>query len=131
MINVGVIDLYRDTPGPLHGHELRDVCAAVDASTLLLLGAQIRADVAKDAHRSGDGAGPADGRHDARGWEDGLWTDRAEVHQATGMILVQLGVPAQDAFVRLRAYAFAHQRPLNEVAHDVVARRLVFTDDMD
>ena len=38
--------------------------------------------------------------------------------------------PAQDAFVRLRAYAFAHDRPLSEVARDVVARRLVFSEDM-
>ena len=57
-------------------------------------------------------------------------SDRAEVHQATGMILAQLGIPAQDAFVRLRAYAFAHRRPLGDVARDVVARRLVFAEDM-
>jgi AmiR/NasT family two-component response regulator len=60
-----------------------------------------------------------------------LWNDRAEVHQATGMILAQLGVPAQEAFVRLRAHAFATRRPLDDVARDVVARLLVFTQDMD
>jgi hypothetical protein len=64
-------------------------------------------------------------------WWDGMSSDRAEVHQATGMILAQLGVPAQDAFVRLRAHAFATCRPLGEVARDVVTRRLVFTPDMD
>jgi len=32
------------------------------------------------------------------------------------MILAQLGIPAQDAFVRLRAYAFAQRRPLGDVA---------------
>ena len=47
------------------------------------------------------------------------------------MILVQLDVPAQDAFVRLQAHAFAHQRSVADVADDVVARRLVFTEDMD
>ena len=77
----------------------------------------------------GDGeSGPAD-REDGAWW-DGLHSDRAEVHQATGMILAQLGIPAQDAFVRLRAYAFAHRRPLGDVARDVVARRLVFAEDM-
>jgi AmiR/NasT family two-component response regulator len=60
-----------------------------------------------------------------------LWDDRAEVHQATGMVLVQLEVSAQEAFVRLRAHAFATRRPLGDVARDVVARRLVFTQDMD
>jgi GAF domain-containing protein len=124
-INVGVLDLYRDTPGPLEGHELRDMSAAVDASTLLLLGAHMRADGDGTADQGGRG------RHEDGGRVDGLWDDRAEVHQATGMVLVQLGVPAQDAFVRLRAYAFAHQRPLGDVARDVVARRLVFTQDME
>ncbi|MEV4060655.1 hypothetical protein [Nonomuraea dietziae] len=33
-------------------------------------------------------------------------------------------VSLAQAFVRLRAYAFAHERRLGEVAGDVVARRL-------
>jgi hypothetical protein len=122
-VNLGVLDLYRTTPGPLTGAELRDVVAATDATTLLLLGAQLRTDA--------DGCPP--GRRDGHGEdrEEGLWDDRAEVHQATGMVLVQLDVPAQDAFVRLRAHAFAHRRPLGDVARDVVAGRLVFTEDME
>jgi hypothetical protein len=38
---------------------------------------------------------------------------------------VQLGLPIAEAFVVLRAYAFAHDRPLALVATDIVARRLV------
>ena len=34
-----------------------------------------------------------------------LAVHRAEIDQATGMLMVQLGVPAAQAFVRLRAYA--------------------------
>ncbi len=117
-INLGVLDLYRTTPGPLRVPELRDVVTAADATTLLLLGAHLRGHT--DRHPDGDGHG--DG--------DGPWDGPAEVHQATGMVLVQLGISAQDAFARLRAYAFANGRPLGEVARDVVARRLVFTDDM-
>ena len=52
-----------------------------------------------------------------------------EVHQATGMIIVQLGVTAAVALIRLRAYAYAHDRRLRDVAADVVARRLRFTLD--
>jgi AmiR/NasT family two-component response regulator len=52
-----------------------------------------------------------------------------QVHQATGMILVQLGVSAEIAFVRLRGYAFAQGRRLGEVACDVVERRLRFEPD--
>jgi len=54
---------------------------------------------------------------------------RAEVHQATGMVVAQLGVSATDALARLRAYAFVEQRLLSDVAHDVVSRRLRFTRD--
>ena len=145
-INLGVLDLYRTTPGPLRGHELRDVVAAVDVTTFMLLAASGQTG---DGH-PGDAPHP-DGQHgtdqhaggrypdgdrmqphdSGEAWWNGLSSDRAEVHQATGMILVQLGVPAQEAFVRLRGYAFAARRPLAEVARDVVARRLVFTLDMD
>ncbi|GAA3469728.1 hypothetical protein GCM10018965_042810 [Nonomuraea roseola] len=40
------------------------------------------------------------------------------------MISAQLEVGLAQAFVRLRAYSFAHERRLGEVAGDVVARRL-------
>jgi len=128
-INLGVLDLYRTTPGPLRGDELRDVVAAADTATVMLLGAS-----ARDT-RSADGR-LRDGEHwqvhQGNGaWWEGVHSDRAEVHQATGMILAQLDIPAQDAFVRLRAYAFAHRRPVGDVARDVVARRLVFTEDMN
>ena len=49
---------------------------------------------------------------------------RAEIDQATGMLTVQLGVPAAEAFARLRAYAYAQDRRLADVAGDIVARRL-------
>ena len=51
---------------------------------------------------------------------------RREVHQATGMILVQLDVSATEAFARLRAYAFANSRTIQDVAHAVVSRELDF-----
>ncbi|KKD07591.1 MULTISPECIES: ANTAR domain-containing protein [unclassified Streptomyces] len=54
---------------------------------------------------------------------------RAAVHQATGMVSVQLDVSMEIALLRLRAHAYAGDRPLGEVAQDVVARRLRFDDD--
>jgi AmiR/NasT family two-component response regulator len=51
---------------------------------------------------------------------------RAEIHQATGMISVQLGVSLEEAFVRLRAHAFAGNAALGHVAAEVVDRRLRF-----
>ncbi|MFF9896031.1 ANTAR domain-containing protein [Streptomyces longispororuber] len=51
---------------------------------------------------------------------------RREVHQATGMVMVQLGIGQEQAFDRLRARAFTEGRTVSEVARDVVARRLCF-----
>ena len=53
---------------------------------------------------------------------------RFVVHQASGMVAVQLGVSVGEALLRLRAYAFANDRLLAEVAEDVVGRRLRFDD---
>jgi AmiR/NasT family two-component response regulator len=47
------------------------------------------------------------------------------VYQAQGMVMIQLQVGLTQAMSRLRAHAFAHDRPLGDVARDVVARRLV------
>ena len=48
------------------------------------------------------------------------------VHQAAGMVAAQLDVSVGQALVRLRAYAFANDRSLTEVARDVVERTLRF-----
>ncbi len=108
-INLGVLDLYRRAPGPLPAEQRRDAIGAADAAALMLLGM-----------RTDPGEGTA--------W-DRSWSSRAEIHQATGMVTVQLGVNSQDAFARLRAYAFAEQRMLGDVAADVVARRVTFYRD--
>ncbi len=56
---------------------------------------------------------------------------RREVHQATGMIISQLGVTATEAFARLQAHAFSSGKTIQEVAHYVVARALVLPDDSE
>jgi hypothetical protein len=53
----------------------------------------------------------------------GLVDQHAVVHQATGMVSAQLGVPLAEAAVRVRAHAFAAGRSLCDVARDIVARR--------
>jgi hypothetical protein len=57
------------------------------------------------------------------------WTElnalsRAEVSQATGMLVAQLGVEPAEALIRLRAHAYASGRPATEVARDILERRL-------
>jgi hypothetical protein len=51
------------------------------------------------------------------------------VHQAAGMVSAQLDVSVGHALIRLRAYAFGNDRPLADVARDVVALRLRFDAD--
>lgn len=53
---------------------------------------------------------------------------RAEIHQATGMVSVQLDVSPADALSLLRARAWSEHRQLFEVAGDVVSRRIRFTN---
>jgi hypothetical protein len=115
-IRVGVLDLYRLHPGGLSTHELADALAFADTACMLLLDAAAGA--------------PPDTAELAWQREDPS-THHAVVHQATGMILVQLGCGADTAFARLRAHAFAHDRRLGDVARDVVERRLRFTPDTE
>ncbi|KZB85344.1 hypothetical protein AVL48_30740 [Amycolatopsis regifaucium] len=49
---------------------------------------------------------------------------RAEVHQAAGFISVFLDVSLVEALSQLRAYALSQERPIVEVARDIVDRRL-------
>jgi hypothetical protein len=108
-IRVGVIDLYRDAPGHLNLVEMAEALAFAEAATLVLLYLQ--------DHTSPDGAHSVLlERIDSR----------AVVHQATGMITVQLGVSLAEALLRLRAHAYAAGRPVADVATDVVGRRLRF-----
>ena len=113
-IRLGVLDLYRAEPGGLSPNELADALAFADTAGMLLL--------------DGAAGAPPDGGDPV--WQrDGATPRQAVVHQATGMILAQLGVSAETAFARLRAYAFAHDAALAEVARDVVERRLRFVPD--
>jgi ANTAR domain len=113
-IRLGVLDLYRASPGGLHRDELADALAFADAAGTMLLA---------------DAAGSPPETAELAWQRDDPTAHQAQVHQATGMIIAQLGVTAAAAFARLRAYAYAHDRRLGDVARDVVARRLRFEPD--
>lgn len=51
---------------------------------------------------------------------------RREVHQAAGMVMVQLDCSASDALIRLRGEAFASGVPLDALAKLVIQRRIDF-----
>jgi hypothetical protein len=50
------------------------------------------------------------------------------VHQAAGMVSVQLGIGVTEALVRLRGHAFLTDRSIDDVSRDVVDRRLRLAD---
>lgn len=54
---------------------------------------------------------------------------RRRVHQATGVVLAQLEIAAEDARMLLQSHAFATDRSVMAVADDVLAGRLAFTKD--
>jgi hypothetical protein len=114
-----VLTAYRAIPGPLADGQLADALALADAVTVLLL-YQAPPDTDTDPVEAEPGAPQPDRALPV--------TFRPEVHQATGMISVQLDVSLAEALVRLRAHAYGNDRPIAEVAADVVARRLRLED---
>ncbi len=110
-IRVGVLDLYRDAPGRLTTPDLTEALAFADAATAVILHLQ--------DHDREDGAGSA--------LTDPIGS-RAVVHQATGMIAVQLGISLAEALLHLRVYAYASGRTVSAIAADVVDRRMFFDD---
>ncbi|MCX4670974.1 ANTAR domain-containing protein [Streptomyces sp. NBC_01381] len=110
----GVLDLHAQVPVRLDPEELADALAFAEVATLVLLDARVEAS-----------APPGDGASEERMADLGGY--RAEISQATGMLTVQLGVGIDEAFVRLRAHAYAQGRRVTAVAADVVAHRLRFS----
>lgn len=112
---VGALDLYRDQPGPLTEDQ--------HATALVVAGVAARAILNMQTVAEPGELGPqleASGNY------------RFVVHQASGMISVQVGIPVDDAQARLRAHAWAVGRTVSDVAEDVVAGRLRFdTIDRD
>jgi hypothetical protein len=126
-IRAGVLTLHRDQPGPLSTFQLGDALIFADAATVLLLDAQ---DHVNGNGADGNGADGNGGPAAAPGGQPAdLALHRAEIDQATGMLTEQLGIGIADAFIRLRAYAYARDLRLTDVAHDIVARRLRLSSD--
>jgi hypothetical protein len=117
-VNIGVLDLYRATPGALSTAQRQDAISASETGASMLLGVPT-----DPGHTNADGEGGGS-------WLDHAHSSRAEIHQATGIVLAQLGVNPDQALARMRGYAFVEQRLLIDVAHDVVTRQLQFTEDM-
>lgn len=119
--HIGALDLYRVAPRKLGGDSLAGGFVAAELVALPLLDLMT---TQVDELNRGSGSDQLDRAQLQVGR-----VDRLEVHQATGMVMAQLSVGAEEALVRLRAHAFAHGLTAAEVAHRIVGRRLSLAED--
>lgn len=111
-VRFGALNLYRREPGPLTADQHADALIMATFAARAVMAMQA------DAPPGALGAELVAGGN-----------FQAIVHQASGMIAVQLGVSVADALVRLRAHAFSKDRLVVEIARDVVDRRLRLVGD--
>ena len=117
---LGVLVAYRFEPGRLSADDLAQALRLADSAADALLDLAVPASGLAQPDGNGDGNGNGAHNDNHRTYSFG-----AEVHQASGMLMVQLGVSIEIALARLRAYAFAQGRPVTEIAREVVAGTLL------
>jgi hypothetical protein len=110
-VRLGSLNLYSDRPGSLSDDQHADALVLAGVAARGVLTMQANGPLGLLAAEVEAGA-----------------DFRLVVHQAAGMVAVQLEVSIRDALVRLRSYAFTSARPVSQVADDVVLRRLRFDD---
>ncbi len=115
-VRLGALNLYCDRPGQLTDDQHADALVLSDVAAQAVLLLQANAPPGMLAVELESGA-----------------DFQCVVHQASGMVSVQLGASVGQSLIRLRAFAFGNDRPLAEVAESVVARTLRFdaADDKD
>ncbi|MCT2587948.1 GAF and ANTAR domain-containing protein [Actinophytocola gossypii] len=106
-VRLGVLEMHRRSAGPLTQAQLTDALLLADAATDTIF---------DDVHGV------------ALLTLSGLVDIHAEVHQATGMVAVDMRVSLAEALLRIRGHAFAHHRTLTEVAKEIIERRLRLDD---
>ena len=106
-VRLGALNLYREWSGPLSDDQNADALVMADVAARWVLETQA-------------GASPG---VVARELEVGADFHFA-VHNAAGMVSVQADISVTEALIRLRAFAFSHDRLLADVAQDVIDRKL-------
>jgi GAF domain len=108
-VRLGALNLYCDQPTMLTDEQHADALVMADVVAQVVLALQADAPPGKLAVALETGA-----------------DFQYVVHQASGMVAAQLDVSVGHALIQLKAYAFGNGRPLDEVAEDVVSRKLRF-----
>ena len=106
-VRLGAVTLFRDAPGPLDDTQYADALVMAVVATRMILALQADAPPGSVAAELEEGA-----------------NFHFVVHQAAGMVSIQLSIGVTEALVRLRAHAFLTERSIDDVSRDVVDRRL-------
>jgi hypothetical protein len=111
-LRIGAIDLYAPAPTEFDRHHTRQasVLAGLVAKNVLRLALMATTD-----------------EPEASGGSDGKLSRRV-IHQATGMVLAQLDISAEEAHLVIQGHAFASGRSMMAVADDIIAGRMGFHD---
>lgn len=109
---VGVLTAYKTASGPLSADQETDGLIVADTIAKSMLRIRREGDFEVLAGKTAE-----QGAH------------RAEFHQASGMVAVQLGVAISEAAIRIRAFAFGADRAVSDVALEIVAGRLRLDND--
>ena len=106
-VRLGALNLYRDRPSPLTAEQHANALVMADVTARWVLEAQAGAPSDTVASELEIGA-----------------DFHFAVHNAAGMVSVQLGISIAEALIRLRAFAFSNDRLLSDVAQDIIARKI-------
>jgi hypothetical protein len=114
---VGALDFFQADPTVLDSKQVAGVVLAAELAQIPMLDL-LHQDLYDAAATPGSDA-----------WTELNTLTRAEVSQATGMLIAQLNIAAPAALVRLRAHAYATNRSATDVARDIIDRRLRLEPD--
>ena len=111
-VYVGALDLFQTAPAMLAAEQVAGVTVAAELAQMPVL------------DLLGQNMYDAAATPGSTGWNELNTLTRAEVSQATGMLMAQLKITAPEALVRLRAHAYSSGRSATEIARDILQRRL-------
>ena len=114
---VGALDFFQADPTVLDSKQVAGVVLAAELAQIPMLDLL-------DQNQHDAAATPG-----SDAWTELNTLTRAEVSQATGMLIAQLNIAAPAALVRLRAHAYATNRSATDVARDIIDRRLRLEPD--
>ena len=109
---LGVMDVYTDRPGSLSQEQVAAALTCAQLATEILIDGDL---FSTDGHMGRDLSTVLD--------------HRAEIYQAQGMVVVDLGVEPAEALARMRAHAFGNGQPLIDLARAIISGFVLPEDD--